>query len=87
MGLKRSKDYGKKNMERKEPIASLRRFIKACRQFEVEDRELLGDDASTAGECLFGCGRTTTKGGTTRWSPEAAKMLDAFLVEMKEWGL
>jgi hypothetical protein len=84
MALKRSKDYGKKTAERGEPLTSLKKFVKMCRQAEAEERKLLGDEALTAGEMLFGCGKYDTG---LRWKPATASLLDKFLSEVKEWGM
>jgi hypothetical protein len=82
MASKKSKDYGKKMADRKEPLASLKRFVKACRQVEAEDRELVGDLFFTAGETLFG---VVIDGEGRHHKSKMAEMLDAFLGELKDW--
>lgn len=84
MVSKKSKDFGKKIAERAEPLSSLKKFVRACRQSEAEDIKLLGPvDAYSAGEMVFGFVR---KRGA-RHKTKVAAMMDEFLNEAKKWGL
>jgi len=81
--MPKSADYGKKLSSRKEPLASLIKFIAACRLAEEEDREVCGKLSCSAGEIVFGFVSRNGK----RTKTDAAKLLDDLLVEAKKWGL
>jgi len=66
-----------KKSKAKEPLASLTKFIKACRQVEAKNQ------AFTAGETLFG---TAIDSKGEHHKSKMAEMLDALLGELKDWN-
>jgi hypothetical protein len=65
----------KSKTEKMEPLASLKRFVKACRKVEAEN-------ALTAGEILFGY---AVREDGVRFKSQTATALDALLGELKDW--